>query len=134
MHRALIRNRTQSRLITSIPLNKPTLVRARLELPPGTVRWLSGSRIPQRVQNRTVTPSLPTSENGREPQSSDKATSSTGPPPPSDYPPQRSSMLETAITALMGVGVIFIGGILYVAWYKENVLLKVSFPPSLRSS
>lgn len=37
-----------------------------------------------------------------------------------------SSFFGAAFTALVGLGVVFVGGVIYVEWYKSHVLDKVS--------
>ncbi|TCD64562.1 hypothetical protein EIP91_003920 [Steccherinum ochraceum] len=36
-----------------------------------------------------------------------------------------SGLLDAAITTIVGLGMVFVGGIAYVAWYKKNVLDKI---------
>ncbi|KAG8997218.1 hypothetical protein FRB94_007825 [Tulasnella sp. JGI-2019a] len=65
---------------------------------------------------------------------------STIPPPPPPPPPppdasqsyfQRSQLTDALFAAVMGVCVIFFGGVVYVNWYKANVLRKmeIAFEP-----
>lgn len=38
----------------------------------------------------------------------------------------RSPLTDAALTTVVGLGLVFFGGIAYMAWYKQNVLDKVS--------
>ncbi|KAI0301558.1 hypothetical protein B0F90DRAFT_1718166 [Multifurca ochricompacta] len=37
----------------------------------------------------------------------------------------RSQLMDATLTALMGIGIAFVGGVLYYTWYKKNVLDKI---------
>ncbi|KAG8875956.1 hypothetical protein FRB97_004607 [Tulasnella sp. 331] len=57
------------------------------------------------------------------------AASAPPPPPPPDSPSnssRSSPLIEAAIAALAGVVVIFVGGVIYVSWYKAHVLHKIA--------
>ncbi|KZT05366.1 uncharacterized protein LAESUDRAFT_727003 [Laetiporus sulphureus 93-53] len=41
------------------------------------------------------------------------------------FPSTGSSVADAAITTLIGLGAVFIGGVIYMAWYKKNVLDKI---------
>ncbi|KAK7045536.1 hypothetical protein VNI00_007368 [Paramarasmius palmivorus] len=43
----------------------------------------------------------------------------------SDTPITRSPLLDAALTTVVGLGMVFIGGIAYLQWYKKNVLDKI---------
>jgi len=42
-----------------------------------------------------------------------------------DQGASRSPLADATLTALMGMGIAFVGGVAYYAWYKKNVLDKV---------
>ncbi|EEB98178.1 hypothetical protein MPER_02360, partial [Moniliophthora perniciosa FA553] len=43
----------------------------------------------------------------------------------SDRPITRSPLVDAALTTVIGLGMVFVGGIAYLQWYKKNVLDKI---------
>ncbi|KAH7883207.1 hypothetical protein F5I97DRAFT_1930780 [Phlebopus sp. FC_14] len=41
------------------------------------------------------------------------------------FPISNSPLLDAALTTILGLGIVFIGGIAYISWYKKNVLDKI---------
>ncbi|EGO00723.1 hypothetical protein SERLA73DRAFT_121157 [Serpula lacrymans var. lacrymans S7.3] len=41
------------------------------------------------------------------------------------FPITSSPMLDAALTTIVGLGMVFLGGVAYLAWYKKNVLDKI---------
>ncbi|KIJ65921.1 hypothetical protein HYDPIDRAFT_27136 [Hydnomerulius pinastri MD-312] len=41
------------------------------------------------------------------------------------FPITSSPLLDAALTTVVGLGIVFIGGVAYIAWYKKNVLDKI---------
>ncbi|KAG1716489.1 hypothetical protein ID866_693 [Astraeus odoratus] len=43
----------------------------------------------------------------------------------SAFPTSNNLLLDAALTSIVGLGIVFIGGVAYIAWYKKNVLDKI---------
>ncbi|KAI6007712.1 hypothetical protein F5J12DRAFT_830233 [Pisolithus orientalis] len=41
------------------------------------------------------------------------------------FPLSNSSLFDAALTSIVGLGIVFLGGVAYIAWYKKNVLDKI---------
>ncbi|KAI6029429.1 hypothetical protein BKA83DRAFT_680392 [Pisolithus microcarpus] len=41
------------------------------------------------------------------------------------FPISSSTLFDAALTSIVGLGIIFLGGVAYIAWYKKNVLDKI---------
>ncbi|KAI6160950.1 hypothetical protein EDD17DRAFT_724099 [Pisolithus thermaeus] len=41
------------------------------------------------------------------------------------FPISSSTLFDAALTSIVGLGIVFLGGVAYIAWYKKNVLDKV---------
>ncbi|KAI0941691.1 hypothetical protein AcW1_003509 [Taiwanofungus camphoratus] len=91
--------------------------------PKSTVRCLSQSH-PRKIT------SLHKTESGNATSSAecvkDTSSPSSGPTPRTGgFPPSGSSVVDAAVTTVIGLSMVFFGGIAYIAWYKKNVLDKI---------
>ncbi|KAI6111969.1 hypothetical protein EDD16DRAFT_1485254 [Pisolithus croceorrhizus] len=41
------------------------------------------------------------------------------------FPISSSTLFDAALTSIVGLGIVFLGGVAYIAWYKKNVLDKI---------
>ncbi|KAI6168683.1 hypothetical protein EDD17DRAFT_1503476 [Pisolithus thermaeus] len=112
-------------LSTRTPLTSVSCLQAARRRPHST-NSRSSDRHDARVQNATR---WSTSKNDND---NDNCTDGGEQPPRTPYPrtgsvfPTSSSTLfDAALTSIVGLGIVFLGGVAYIAWYKENVLDKV---------
>ncbi|KAH7907003.1 hypothetical protein BJ138DRAFT_1161239 [Hygrophoropsis aurantiaca] len=73
----------------------------------------------------TSHPTVSANSGDKSSSSAQRDTSGRGGGSGSVFPITNSPVLDAALTTIIGLGMVFVGGIAYIAWYKKNVLDKI---------